>query len=47
VPEFLVDARKRRQLPFFVNAPAALNEDLVTRDVIAYFESTYRSCPDA
>jgi S-formylglutathione hydrolase FrmB len=44
VPEFLVVAVNGGN-SFFVNAPGGRYEDLVTRDVIAYVESTYRVVP--
>lgn len=44
VPEFLVVAVEGGN-SFFVNAPGGRYEDLVTRDLIAHVESTYRAVP--
>lgn len=44
VPEFLVVAVNGGN-SFFVNAPGGRYEDLVTRDAIAYVESSYRVVP--
>jgi S-formylglutathione hydrolase FrmB len=44
VPEFLVVAPDGSN-SFFVNSPAGRYEDMVTRDLIAHVESTYRVVP--
>jgi len=44
VPEFLVVAVDGGN-SFFVNAPGGRYEDLVTKDLIAHVESTYRALP--
>lgn len=44
VPEFLVVAVDGGN-SFFVNAPGGRYEDMVTRDLVAHVESTYRAVP--
>lgn len=44
VPEMVVVAVEGRN-SFFVNAPGGRYEDLVTRDLVAHVESTYRVAP--